>query len=286
MEGEIWEDLISVNSRAELDTEVLAPVRDHLHQNDGSVQWDRGLLPLDVAVGRDVSPLPIEADRELYYGRNHFNFWASGLRDYCQIRDWITAHGVCIETALDFGCASGRILRHLHYQTDIGTVIGCDINRLHVEWVSRFLPPAIIVFQNTSIPYLPLPSESVDLITAFSVFTHIECFDTNWLMELRRILKPNGIAWLTIHGDRVWRELTPEWPLYSALDTHPEYARYRQHLELPKERLVFRWLSNRSYSANIFYSYDYIRRNWGRIMQVVDIFPGLPHFQDIVIMQK
>ena len=39
------------------------------------------------------------------------------------------------------------------------------------------------VFQNHSIPTLPLPDASIDLITAFSVFTHMEGMETAWLME-------------------------------------------------------------------------------------------------------
>jgi SAM-dependent methyltransferase len=286
MNNQIWEDYISLNSRAILDTVVLSPAAAHLGLNDGSVIWDETRLPLATAVARDTSPLPIESDRELYYGANHYAYWASGLRDVFQILDWASANDFSFDTTLDIGCASGRVVRHLHYQTDVSRVIGCDINRLHVEWISRYLPPAIAVFQNTSIPTLPLASDSADLVTAFSVFTHIDSFDTTWLMELRRILRPGGVAWLTIQGDRVWRELKPGWPLYDALDTHPDYALDRQHPELPRERMVYRWVENRAYSANVFHSYAYVRRVWGRIMAVVDILPAIPPFQDIVVLRK
>src|SRR5262249_35950762 len=163
-------------------------------------------------------------------------------------------------TFLDFGCASGRILRHMFYQAQTPEIWGCDINRRHVEWVSAHLPGEIRVFQNTSLPHLPLPDSSVDVITAFSVFTHIESFDTAWLMELRRILKPNGIAWLTVHADRTWREMTPDWPIYNALVHHKDYAELAKHRDLPAERIVFRWHGDRSYSANVFYREEYLRR--------------------------
>ena len=191
-------------------------------------------------------------------------------------------------TLLDIGCATGRLIRHAHAHSHVGfgEVVGCDINRAHVDWVGRFLPAGIKVFQNTSIPALPLRDASVDVVTAFSVFTHIECFDTTWLMELRRILRPGGVAWLTIHGERTWRDIAPTWPLYASLTSHPDYARYRTGSGLPKERLVFRWHAERSYSANVFYAETYIRRVWGRILAVRDIFPALPFFQDVVVLQK
>lgn len=286
MRTDVWENFISLNPSRDKEIELLGPVSEFLRQPDGSVVWDYSRLPLDLAVSRDTSPLPVEADRELYYGPNHFNYWASGLRDYFQIREWCERNGVDIRSILDIGCASGRVIRHLHYQTDIETVIGCDINRLHVDWVADHLPREIGIFQNTSVPYLPLPDASLDMVTAFSVFTHIEMFDTAWLMELRRVLKPGGIAWLTVHSDRTWTDMKPTWPIYNALVDHADFKPHAGAPRIPSERFVVRWLSDRSYSSNVFYREDYLRRVWGRIMNFKDIFPALPEFQDIVVLQK
>lgn len=186
------------------------------------------------------------------------------------------------------GCASGRFIRHARAHSRVGfkKVFGCDINRAHVDWVSHHLPADITVFQNTSIPILSLPDNSIDVVTAFSVFTHIECFDNTWLMEIRRVLKSGGVAWLTIHGERTWRDIAPSWPLYNALVSHPDYASCRASKDLPEERLVFRWHSDRSYSANVFYSEEYIRKVWGRVLTVREFFPALPFFQDVVVLQK
>lgn len=281
-----WEDFISLNSRAELGPEILGPVGDYVSLADGSVVWDERALPRDVAVSRDPFVLPTERDRELYYGPNHFNYWASGLRDWFQIKEWADANGASIRSSLDMGCASGRLIRHLKLQTEVEEVYGCDINRLHVEWVNRHLPRGVLAFQNTSVPSLPIETASLDLVTAFSVFTHIECLDTAWLMELRRILKPGGIAWLTVHGDRTWRELKPTWPLFGALDTHPAYQAVRDLPQIPDERAVFRWHAERSYSANIFYRDEYLKRTWGRYLDFIEIIPALPDFQDVVILRR
>lgn len=280
-----WEDLISINSQRTLDTTPLGPIGGYLHQDDGQVAWDTELYPYQAAVERDPFPLPATADREGYYGDNHFHYWASGLRDLSQMARWARAHGQELGSLLDIGCASGRLLRHMRLQLGASTVLGCDINRLHVDWCCRHLPPGIGVFQNTAVPHLPLPDASLDLVSAFSIFTHVESFDTTWLMEIRRILKPGGVAWLTVHSERTWRELAPDWPLHPAVTSHPDYAAYRGAKELPRERLVFRWERNRSYSANVFYSESYIANVWGRIMPVVDWFPALPPYQDIVVLR-
>jgi SAM-dependent methyltransferase len=283
----IWEDFISLNSRAELSSDVLGPARDYTAMDSGEVTWDEAILSKEAMLARDTSVLPILEHREGYYGPNHYNYWASGLRDYCQLLDWARVNDLSPKSLLDIGCATGRFLRHVESDGRIEEKLyGCDINRLHIDWIARHLPPKIFAFQNSSIPTLPLADACVDVVTAFSVFTHVESFDTTWLMEIRRILRSGGIAWITIHGDRTWRDINPTWPLYAALNVHPEYAGYRHSAELPRDRLVFRWFAERSYTANIFYSYSYIRRYWGRLLAVKDIFPALPLYQDIVVLQK
>jgi SAM-dependent methyltransferase len=284
MSDTTWEDMISINSRADTSMETVGRAVDFLHGDRGEVAWDRNRIPLDAALERDGFQIPSTAQREGYYGDNHFNYWASGLRDYCQLLEWMEPRNVPHRTLLDMGCATGRFLRHAH--ADFTEVIGCDINRKHVDWIGQHLGSDVKVFQNTSVPSLPLADESVDVVTAFSVFTHIECFDTTWLMELRRILRPGGIAWLTIHGERTWREIEPSWPLHPVLTSHPDYAQYRDARSLPEDRLVFRWHAERSYSANVFYTDRYIRQTWGRILTVRETFPALPHFQDVVVLQK
>ena len=281
-----WEDLISLNSRQELGPERLGPVTEYLSQRDGTVTWDEDHLDFAQAVARDPYPLPVEGDRELYYGPNHFNYWASGIRDWLQIREWTDKRGIEIKSIFDLGCASGRLLRHVACQTDVKEIYGADINRLHIEWINRYLPRSISAFQTTSVPYIPLPSASVDLVTAFSVFTHIECFDTSWLMEIRRILKPGGVAWLTVHGDRTWQELKPEWPLFGALDVHPDFQPLRGKSELSQDRTVFRTFANQSYSSNVFYRDEYLRRTWGRYLDFVDVLAARPPFQDVVVLRR
>jgi SAM-dependent methyltransferase len=267
---------------------VLGKPREYVDLDDGSVACGDLILPVDVALSRDDSVLPTPEDREGYYGENHFNYWLSGLRDYEQLEGWLRANGVESSALLDFGCASGRFTRHAHYAGLLSNVYACDINRLHVDWIARNLPRGILAFQNTSMPFLPIADASVDVVTAFSVFTHLEAFDTSWIMEFRRILRPGGIAWLTIHGDRTWREMDPTWPVYSGLAHNPAYAPYLdvEHAELPRDRLLFRWSPDRSYSANVFYRTDYLRETWGRLLTVRDIFPALPPYQDVIVLQK
>lgn len=280
-----WENLICLNSDVEPAFTLLAPASEHLATDARRDTWDG--LDYAEALCRDTWPLPQTADREGYYGDDHFSYWASGLQDAQLLATAALQHGVTLERYLDLGCASGRVLRHVALGHPEVAAMGCDINRLHVEWCNRHLPPNCTVFQNHSIPTLPLPDASVDVVSAYSVFTHIEALETAWLMELRRILRPGGIAWITVHSELTLQDMTPDWPLWAPTMKHPQAARLiGADRRFAGDRLVLRWLADRSYSSNVFYRLDYIRKHWSRIFDVLEVRRRCPSFQDVVILGK
>ena len=281
----IWEDLVALNSGVDKEFELLAPAASHLERDSRVGDWDD--LDYAAALAKDGFPLPATDDREGYYGPDHFSYWASGLRDARLLAEAARQHGVGLGSSLDLGCASGRVIRHLALENPEMRVLGCDINRLHVEWCNRHLPANCSVFQNHSIPSLPLPDGSVDVVSAYSVFTHIEALETAWLMELRRILSPGGIAWITFHSEFTLEQMTPDWPLWNPTMTHPEAAqRLDAERRFTGDRLVLRWHADRSYSSNVFYKSDYITSHWSRIFEIVEIRRRCPSFQDVVILRK
>jgi len=281
-----WEDFIVLNSGVDKHFEVLPKAADHMATDTRLSWWTK--LDYAAALARDTWPLPKTEDREGYYGSDHFSYWASGLLDARMLIDTAREMQVPLGTYLDLGCASGRVTRHTALEVQEMKTYGCDINRLHVEWCNRFLPPQVTTFQNTSIPSLPMESNSVDIVSAYSVFTHIEAMETSWLMELRRILRPGGIAWITLHTEGTLKDMTPDWPLWSPVMKHPKAASLfdTEARTFEGERLVLRWLSGRSYSSNVFYKEAYVRSHWGRIMEVADFRRRHPSFQDVVILRK
>src|SRR5260370_41098567 len=82
--------------------------------------------------------------------------------------------------------------------------IGSDINHYSIGFVRCYLPPKIIGLHNVVFPPLPLPDNSVDFVTANSVFTHIDHFEEALLMEISRILRPGGAAFLTFHSEHTF----------------------------------------------------------------------------------
>ncbi len=284
----VWEELISLHALGETEFEVLPPAVHHRAADAHPTDWSSEGPALDEALARDTFPLPLTEDREGYYGPHHYSYWASGARDARLLFEAVDRLGVDLRSYLDFGCATGRVLRHvaLDPPRDV-TVLGCDINRRHTDWVASHLPAAITVFQNHSIPTLPLPDSSLDAITAYSVFTHIEAFETAWLMELRRVLRPGGIAWVTIQSEKTWAAMRPGWPVYDALTQMADFEPYLgDRGDLPRPRMIFRARTDRSYSSNVFYDREYIHRTWGRILSVAEEHHRHPDLQDVVILRK
>ena len=282
-----WEDLISLNTRGHQEFETLPPAAAHRSTDAHPTDWGLEGEALEAALLRDTFPLPLTEDREGYYGPHHFSYWASGHRDARLLFEAADRLGVDLRTYLDLGCASGRVLRHVALSERGIHAIGCDINRRHIDWVAQHLPRDITVFQNHSVPTLPLPDDSLDAITAYSVFTHVESFETTWLMELRRVLRPGGIAWITIQSEKTWEVFGHGWPVYDALTRFPEFQPHREDRgPLPHPRTVFRSDLGRSYSSHVFYTRDYVHDTWGRILEVAEEHHRHPDLQDVVILRK
>ncbi|QDU69220.1 class I SAM-dependent methyltransferase [Engelhardtia mirabilis] len=277
-----------------------APLARAADQRDGEswLQLPEGLPleRLDEFVDRDPWPLPHPDDREGYHGERHFDYWLSGLTDWWSIGRTLARHGADLApgaAVLDLGCASGRVLRHFLAQGDRLDLFGADINHRHVEWVRRHLASASCKpLPTTILPTLPLPDHALDLVYAFSVLTHIDEFELGWLAELRRVLAPGGIAYLTIHSEHTWSALNPDWALWHGLighcrdeDDRPVTARTFEE-PMGRERAVFRWKRSGNYICNVFHRSDYIQGTWGRFFDVLEIVEEGADYQDVVVLRR
>lgn len=284
----MWESFVALNCDNHDDFKTVGFPKDYLPKEIEQISGFRKTVDKDYIIDRclnDEFQLPDTSDREGYYGQNHFAYWLSGLRDTKNIMSVCEDLEKEFDSILDMGCASGRVLRHLT-SDNVRMVYGCDINNKHIRFVENFLKPTIRAFNNTSIPYISMPDSSVSVISAFSVFTHLESFVSAWIMEVLRVLEPGGIFFVTLHTEETLYSMKESWPVYDALRDHPKFSEAMSREVMKKERYVFRWHENRSYSSNVFYQTSYIKRTWGSKLSLIDIWRKFPEYQDTFIFQK
>ena len=276
------------STRKQLNPNVGFP-RDYLNQYPVLLEprfttlIDSGEIPQFLI--NDTLPIPDPDNREGYYTGYDFEYWLSGLCDYFTVTQMLPDIDISKARILDFGGATGRVIRHFFAQGRCDSSILCDVNINNIDWVMNNFPDAFLVFKNHGLPHLPIPDSSVDLILAFSVFTHIDIYELTWLFELRRILTDNGVLYLTVQDDETWR-IMPTSCAYPALIKSPGFLDfYRTTPELP-DRISIPFSTNDVYNCNTFHSHAYIRRVWSRLFTIESITPMLHIDQAAVVLRK
>jgi SAM-dependent methyltransferase len=113
-----------------------------------------------------------------------------------------------LESILDFGCGCGRLIRQVRKHTD-AALLGCDYNARLANWCLVNLPFGTFT-TNTLAPPLPYDDASFDYVYARSVFTHLDHdLQHAWIAEMRRIIKPGGWLYVTMHGEQLAARLAP-----------------------------------------------------------------------------
>jgi SAM-dependent methyltransferase len=231
---------------------------------------------------RDFLPIPHRNNREGYSGDDHARYWLTGLEDYDKVVSAVDRASVNRGRLYDFGGSTGRVFRHFFCQDRSFEVWTSDFKVANFKWNQRHMPRELRVFLNGFYPALPLPDNHVDLITAFSVFTHIDELESPWLLELRRILKPGGLLYVTIHDEVYWEEMSDF--VLAAIRNSSNGGAITSSSPFPGERTAFHFTEEGYYSCNVFHSHEYIRREWGRFFDILDIRPRDHQSQCVVLM--
>lgn len=104
------------------------------------------------------------------------------------------------DTLVDLGCGTGRLAVHVIPRLgEGGRYIGVDISKTMLARARVLVgqripsPPCSIEFRHQTTPDFRLPDKSVDMVCAFSVFTHMEHEDSYlYLRGARKIIKDGG----------------------------------------------------------------------------------------------
>jgi ubiquinone/menaquinone biosynthesis C-methylase UbiE len=179
---------------------------------------------------------------------------------------------------LDWGCGCGRVSQFFLRSHQAGKVVGVDIDKDNVNWCQDNLPGGR--FESSELyPPLQFADDTFDFIVATSVFTHLDRETMQqWLAELSRILKPSGIAALTVNTD-----CTPAWRSFDekTMDLIQEEGIY-DSIVSPD---LGRHLSEKDYYRNVFMSKDFINQNWNKYFNILNIEEHVFGYQDVVICQ-
>jgi SAM-dependent methyltransferase len=154
--------------------------------------------------GEPMPPLDLMADAHAHC--DYAAYYDRGLFQAQFYLDLFARHFDFAQPArvqiFEWGCGTGRILRHLRRLYDPAAVVlrGSDYNPAAVEWCASAFPD-IPVFRNDVAPPLELAENSIDIAYCSSVFTHLsDDLCRRWIAELSRVVRPGGLISFTIAG--------------------------------------------------------------------------------------
>jgi SAM-dependent methyltransferase len=215
------------------------------------------------------------------YGSTVEEYLGTGRSDFEAMQKVLAAAGFAVPAGgrvLDLGCAAGRMLRF--WPTTLAEIHGADIQAPHVAWGQRSFPPPFRFTLTTTEPALPFDDGRFDLVCAASVLTHTAARTEAWMAELRRVLRPGGMAYVTIHDENTvarLRETPDHWVTRLVVAE-------RGGLSDAFETFVVGGHTPRG--AVVFHSLGFVRTTWGPILRIVSITPGAYYYQTAVLLQK
>lgn len=197
----------------------------------------------------------------------------------------------------DWGAGSGRVLAHLHeIRGGPAGLAACDVDAEAIAWLRRALP-GVDARLNGFEPPLPFEAGRFDLVYSISILTHLdEPAQDAWLEEIRRVVKPGGLAIVSVNGESPYRE--------TRSGTHPAalspglLKRLRGRSELADEGFVFEAYDiaggeeeqfpgiTGAYGLT-FQDPERVRERWSRRFEIVDHQDrAVGRFQDLVVLRR
>ncbi len=178
---------------------------------------------------------------------------------------------------LDWGCGCGRTTRALKTLLPACELYGSDIDPEAIAWLQENYASLADFRVSPHRPPTSYADGMFDFVYGISVFTHLpEDMQFQWLEELRRITRPGGYLVMTTCGEQIYSQLPSE--LRAIVETKGFlYAdgHYGQSISLP------------DFYQNTFHAHAYIRREWSKYFEILDIQPQrIQKHQDTVLMRR
>lgn len=231
--------------------------------------------------GDDGLPVPPKAFWCGYGGGDPEKYLRSGKEHVDVLREVLADSAFDLREGyrvLDFGCAGGRMIRRLVDRAGDCEIWGVDISAEHIYWCKAHLSPPFHFATTTTLPHLPFHDEYFDLIYAGSVFTHIDDLTDAWLLELRRILKPEGRFYCTIHDNHTMALLDgPEREFWLA-DMLRNNQHYRRHRDKVGMLVV-----GRDTEAQVFYDRAHFKKTLEGTYHILSVTEEAYRFQTAIL---
>lgn len=221
--------------------------------------------------------------------------WASTLDGYLQegrgnverMLASLAEAGVGVDSlgsVLDFGCAEARMLRFL---PGVGerNLWGVDVNAERIAWCQLNLQPPLRFATTTTAPHLPFGDDSFDLAYGISVFTHISELADAWLLELLRVVRPDGHLYLTIHDEHTLELLGEP----GVENPNPDLAELVDRFDRQTGALARDWVYFAVHAdpgAQVFYRRDALLRRWSQLADVRAVEQEAIGYQTALLLRK
>jgi SAM-dependent methyltransferase len=230
----------------------------------------------------DGLPVP-PPDLRMGYTDDADDFIQTGARTAAMLRALLAREGVTLglgTRALEWGCASGRVIRHFRAEAQACEFWGIDQDDPHLDWAKQNLAPPFHFVGCTALPHLPFADGAFQFVYGISVFTHLVHLIDMWLMEFRRILAPGGLAVFTVHDEhtlgyfREHPEHCPDWLAGEDLGAAQT-----------DDVVVYRTSDDWGHIFTHFRG-EWLRDEWGRYLEFVSLEPRAEGYQTAVVLRK
>ena len=240
----------------------------------GSSRENLPVPPIELWEGYADSP-----EEYLATGRSHMDTMLDILRS-------VGATPQTLTRVLDFGCAAGRMLRFYPHIPGRSELWGVDINAEHISWCQQNLSPPLLFAMATTSPHLPFEDNYFDLVYCGSVFTHISDLGDTWFLELRRILRSGGYAYITIHDKRTVELLFTKYKDSKNVSGFREMVRRFDERTSVFSQDYAQFSFGADPESQVFYDREYLVQKWSRFANVLSVTPEAYGYQTAILVQK
>lgn len=179
-----------------------------LYRGKPDAVWQQDIdISIEQPVVNDVAfpRFPPAAMQERIHGHSNLNSLREAFLFYYVCRKYAYQLRRGFDPAwrlLDFGSGWGRIIRPFLREFELNNIFGYEPNPWFCQ-VARSLNPYVTFVNGNAVPPSIFAGDSFDLITGWSVFSHLPMdLARSWLGEFERIAKPGAMICLTTWGQR------------------------------------------------------------------------------------